>query len=155
MFSTFHAAAAQFGPQCLGGGQAGGFGGGEGAVLRPVDQRVDRQQVDEGGRRVDAVGAAGAHDGTEMLRQAQQAKVASIHLLMGDGQAVAVHDAADAGVFGGVDQDIDAMRQFARHVGDGSAVGDIEGNDLYIRNGAQSGFVGKRFPGIGDADEDD
>ena len=111
------------------------------------------QQVHECRRRVHAIRAARAHGGAKVLGEPQQAEIADVHLFPSDGQAVTVDDAADAGMFGGVDQDIDAMRDFSSHVGHRLAVGDIQGNDLDVWDGAQSCFSWKRFPGIGDANE--
>ena len=76
---------------------------------------MHRQQIDEGRRRIDAVGAARTRsDRAERLRQPQQAEIADVHLLARDRQAVAVDDAAGADMLGGVDDDVDACRRSAR-----------------------------------------
>ena len=116
---------------------------------------MHRKQVDERRRRINPVGTAGAHGRAEMLCQAQQAEVPDIHFVTRDGQAMAVHDAADARMFGCIDEDIDTMRDLPGHVRHGLAVGDIEGNYLHVRDSAQGCLARKGLPGICDTNKDD
>ncbi len=60
-----------------------------------------------------------------MLRQTQHAEIADIHFFTRHGEAVPMHDAADARMLCGIDEDIDTMRDLPGHIGDGLAVGDI------------------------------
>ena len=126
------------------------------AVGRPVHQRIDREQVDEGGRRIDAVRAARAHGRTEGLGEPHQTKIANVDFLAGDGQTLALDHAARTDVLGRVDQDVDAGAVLAaRCSSTETRVGDVERHDLDALDPPQRILAGKRLPRIGEADEHD
>ena len=58
-------------------------------------------------------GTARMQDTAEGLGQPRQPEIADLELLAGDGEAFAVDDAAGADMLGGIDEDIDAGREFA------------------------------------------
>ena len=115
-----------------------------------VGKRVDRQQVDPGGRRHRALGGARAHRGAERLREAQQAEIVHLHL-GARGLGAAIRDAVGAMEFGGVDQDIDLAADHAGEIAHRSLVGDVERHDLDLL-GVE---LRRLLPRLRDADPDD
>ena len=87
---------------------------GEGAVRREIGVRIDRQQVDPCHCAGLAVGAARAHGGAELLREAQQAEVVHVHLRARGFHALPVGDAEAAVHLGIVDEDVDLARDLRR-----------------------------------------
>ena len=152
---NLHAAGPQLRAHALRRGQTRGLGRRMAAVGRPVHQRMNGKQIDEGRRRVHAVGAARAQHRTERLGEPQQPEIADIHLLACDRQAVTVHHAAGADMLRRVDDDVDARAVLLGLLGDGFGIGHVERHDLDPLDLAKRVEAGKRLPGIGETDKHD